>query len=131
MFGLMATSTQQRPAAAGRNPRSRGARDARRSGPDKLRAAAHARPATSRSPEAAGARDARSDSTTNSATMRTRDAAEVVAPWGVGMITCRARETIRKRLYFCEFFKARGADCAQRAEEFAKVRLLRKRSIHR
>ena len=57
--GLMATSTQQRPAAAGRNPRSRGARDARRSGADKLRADAHARPATSRNPEAAGARDAR------------------------------------------------------------------------
>lgn len=45
--GLMATSTQQRPAAAGRNPRRRGARDARRDAYDKLRADAHARPPTS------------------------------------------------------------------------------------
>lgn len=51
---LMATSTQQRPAAAGRNPRSRGARDARRDAYDKLRADAHARPATSADPAGAG-----------------------------------------------------------------------------
>ena len=64
--------------------------------PDKLRDAAHARRRRGRSPLGGWARSR------------------------------RARETIRKSPYFCEVFLARGADCAQRAEDLRKSRAFAK-----